>query len=445
MIPNDLSAFLMPFSANRAFKSSPRLVVGGKGMILKSADGRDILDGMSGLWCVNLGHGREEIADALRAQAMELDYVPSYQVAHPKAFELANRLLDILPKGRHEKGQNDAFTNVFFANSGSEAVESALKIAMAYHYVRGEGRRTRLIGRARGFHGSGFAGTSVGGVALNRRQFGNMLPEVDHLPHTLNISEAAFSKGQPIWGSHLADELENIIQLHGPNTIAAVIVEPMSGAGGVIPPPQGYLEKLRDICTRHNILLIFDEVITAFGRVGAATASELLGIQPDLICLAKGLTNGTIPMGAVAISEKIYKALMTGPENAIEFLHGYTYSGHPVASAAGLAVLGIAKKEGLFERAAELAPYFEEAVHSLKGIPNVIDIRNFGLAAGVELEPRGGRPGERGFEVFRACFEQGILSRVTGDTLALAPAMIAEKPHIDQLVETLGRVIRSTS
>ena len=299
---------------------------------------------------------------------------------------------------------------------------------MAYHYVRGEGRRTRLIGRARGFHGSGFAGTSVGGVALNRRQFGNMLPEVDHLPHTLNISEAAFSKGQPIWGAHLADELENIIQLHGPHTIAAVIVEPMSGAGGVIPPPQGYLEKLRDICTRHNILLIFDEVITAFGRVGAATASELLGIQPDLICLAKGLTNGTIPMGAVAISGKIYKALMTGPENTIEFLHGYTYSGHPVASAAGLAVLGIAKKEGLFERAAELAPYFEEAVHSLKGITNVIDIRNFGLAAGVELEPRGGRPGERGFEVFRTCFEQGILSRVTGDILALAPAMIAEKP-----------------
>ncbi|MDG2033229.1 MAG: aminotransferase class III-fold pyridoxal phosphate-dependent enzyme, partial [Rhodospirillales bacterium] len=371
-------------------------------------------------------------------------YVPSYQVAHPKAFELANRLLEILPQGGQKERQNSAFTNVFFANSGSEAVESALKIAMAYHYSKGEGRRTRLIGRARGFHGSGFAGTSVGGVAANRKQFGNMLPEVDHLPHTLNIAEAAFSKGQPVWGAHLADELENIIQLHGAHTIAAVIIEPMSGAGGVIPPPQGYLKKLRDICTRHGVLLIFDEVITAFGRAGAATASEKLGIQPDLICLAKGLTNGTVPMGAVAISAEVYKALMTGPENAIEFFHGYTYSGHPVASAAGLAVLDIAKNEGLFDRAAELAPYFEEAVHSLKGVPNVIDIRNFGLAAGVELESRGGVPGTRGFDVFRGCFEHGILSRVTGDILALAPAMIAEKTHIDQLVETLGRVIRIT-
>ncbi len=444
MIPNDLDAYLMPFTANRAFKDNPRLIVGGKGMILKSADGREVLDGMSGLWCVNLGHGREEIANALRTQVLDLDYVPSYQVAHPKAFEFANRLKEILPTNGQKGGEKSKFTNIFFANSGSEAVESALKIAMAYHYAKGELRRTRLIGRARGFHGSGFAGMSVGGVAANRLQFGNLLPEVDHLPHTLNIAEAAFSKGQPSWGAHLADELENVVQLHDANSIAAVIVEPMSGAGGVIPPPQGYLKKLRDICTRHGILLIFDEVITGFGRAGAATASEKLGIQPDLICLAKGLTNGAVPMGAVAMSSDIFEALMNGPEHAIEFLHGYTYSGHPVASAAGLAVLDIAKHEGLFERAAMLAPYFEEAVHSLKGVPNVIDIRNFGLAAGVELAPRSGLPGMRGLDVFRECFDRGILSRVTGDILALAPALIAGKTQIDQLVETLESAIRIT-
>ena len=315
MIPNDLDAYLMPFTANRAFKDNPRLIVGGKGMILKSADGREVLDGMSGLWCVNLGHGREEIANALRTQVLDLDYVPSYQVAHPKAFEFANRLKEILPTNGQKGGEKSKFTNIFFANSGSEAVESALKIAMAYHYAKGELRRTRLIGRARGFHGSGFAGMSVGGVAANRLQFGNLLPEVDHLPHTLNIAEAAFSKGQPSWGAHLADELENVVQLHDANSIAAVIVEPMSGAGGVIPPPQGYLKKLRDICTRHGILLIFDEVITGFGRAGAATASEKLGIQPDLICLAKGLTNGAVPMGAVAMSSDIFEALMNGPEH----------------------------------------------------------------------------------------------------------------------------------
>ena len=442
MIPNDLNAYLMPFSANREFKSNPRLIKGGKGMMLKSADGRDVIDGMSGLWCVNVGHGREEIANAIHAQALELDYVPSYQVAHTKAFELANRLLDIMPQGGEKNSQK--MTNVFFANSGSESVESALKLAMAYHHVNGEGHRTRIIGRARGFHGSGFAGMTVGGIGPNKMQFGNLLPEVDHLPHTLNIGENAFSKGQPPWGAHLADELENIVQLHGPAAIAAVIVEPMAGAGGVIPPPKGYLEKLRKICTKHGILLIFDEVITAFGRAGAATASEKIGIQPDLICLAKGITNGTVPMGAVVMSEEIYQTLMTGPENAIEFFHGYTYSGHPVASAAGLAVLDIIQKDGLFEKAASLAPYFEEAVHSLKGMPNVIDIRNFGLAAGVELAPRDGAPGARGFDVFRACFEQGVLSRVTGDIMAFAPAMVADKVHIDQLVETLGDVIRVT-
>jgi len=444
MIPNDLNAFLMPFSANREFKANPRLITDGKGMVLKTADGREVIDGMSGLWCVNLGHGREEIADAIRAQAMELDYVPSYQVAHPKVFELANRLLDIMPRG-HQSG---GMTNVFFGNSGSEAVDSALKIALAYHHVKGAPHRTRIIGRARGFHGSSFAGMSVGGIAPNRKQFGNLLPEVDHLPHTLNIEEAAFSKGQPEWGAHLANELENIIQLHGAQAIAVVIVEPMAGAGGVIPPPKGYLEKLRETTARHGILLIFDEVITAFGRAGAATASERLGIQPDLICLAKGLTNGTVPMGAVVISEDIYQTFMSGtenvPGNAIEFFHGYTYSGHPVASAAGLAVLDIIKKEGLFERAADLVPYFEEAVHSLKGLPNVIDVRNFGLAAGIELAPREGAPGARGFDVFKGCFDQGILSRVTGDIMALAPAMIAEHGHSDQLVETLGNVIRVT-
>lgn len=435
MIPNDLNAFFMPFSANRQFKASPRLLAGAEGMYYTSTDGRQVLDGASGLWCVNAGHARAEIADAVRDQIMTLDFTPSYQVAHPKAFELSNRVLEIMPSG---------YSSVFFGNSGSEAVETALKIALAYHQAKGEGRRRRLIGRSRGFHGSGFAGVSVGGIAANKRQFANLLPEVDHLPHTHNLQKNAFSKGQPAWGAELAEGLEELVTLHGGDTIAAVIVEPMAGAGGVLVPPKGYLERLREICSKHGILLIFDEVITAFGRAGGATAAERLGIKPDIITLAKGITNGTIPMGAAVLSDEIYQGFMSGPGENIELFHGYTYSGHPVACAAGLATLQIYADEDLFARADETAVYFEEAVHSLKGLPHVVDIRNFGLAAAVELTPRPDSPGARGFDVFKQCFENGALTRCTGDIMALAPALVVERQQIDQLVNTLGEVIKIT-
>ena len=381
MIPNDLNTFLMPFSANKEFKANPRMVVAADGMYFKSSDGRDILDGMSGLWCVNAGHGREEIANAIRDQVLEIDYAPNYHIAHPKSFDMSNRLLEIMPEGLVPEGMS----NVFFANSGSEAVESALKIAMAYHFARGEDQRTRLIGRVRGFHGSGFAGMSVGNIESNRKQFSNFLPEVDHLPHTLNLEEMGFSKGQPNWGIHLADELESLVTMHGADRIAAVIVEPMAGAGGVIVPPKGYLERLKEICVYYDLILIFDEVITGFGRLGAATASEKFGVLPDLICLAKGMTNGTVPMGAVVMTENIYQTLMAGQPEGIEFFHGYTYSGHPVACAAGLAALKIYKDEDLFNKGQILASYLEEVIHKLKGHPHVIDIRNIGLAAAIEL------------------------------------------------------------
>ncbi len=434
-IPNDLDAYFMPFSANRSFKSSPRLISGAEGMFYTTSDGRRIVDGASGLWCVNAGHGRVEIADAVRDQVLGLDFTPSYQVAHPLAFELANRVLEIMPEG---------YGNVFFTNSGSESVETALKIALAYHQAKGDARRRRLIGRVRGFHGAGFAGTSVGGIAANKRQFANLLPEVDHLNHTHWPDKNAFSKGQPAWGAELADELENLVLLHGADTIAALIVEPLAGAGGVLIPPMGYLERLREICTKHGILLIFDEVITAFGRVGAATAAEKLNIKPDIIALAKGITNGVIPMGAVVIIPDIYEAFMQGPEHMIELFHGYTYSGHPVACAAALATLKIYAEEDLFNRANEMSAYLEEAVHSLNGTKNVIDIRNMGLASAVELEPRDGAPGARGFDVFKACFAENALLRCTGDIMAVAPATIVEKAHIDQMIETLGHMIAVT-
>jgi beta-alanine--pyruvate transaminase len=414
------------------------MVVAADGMFFKSSDGRDILDGMSGLWCVNAGHGREEIANAIRDQVLEIDYAPNYHIAHPKSFDMSNRLLEIMPEGLVPEGMS----NVFFANSGSEAVESALKIAMAYHFARGEDQRTRLIGRVRGFHGSGFAGMSVGNIESNRKQFSNFLPEVDHLPHTLNIEEMGFSKGQPNWGIHLADELESLVTLHGADRIAAVIVEPMAGAGGVIVPPKGYLERLKEICVYYDLILIFDEVITGFGRLGAATASEKFGVLPDLICLAKGMTNGTVPMGAVVMTENIYQTLMAGQPEGIEFFHGYTYSGHPVACAAGLAALKIYKDEDLFNKGQILASYLEKTIHKLRGHPHVIDIRNIGLAAAIELEPRDGVIGVRGFDVFRKCFDEGCLTRVTGDILAIAPALIANKGHIDVLVEPLGKVLR---
>ncbi|WP_119462379.1 aspartate aminotransferase family protein [Rhodospirillaceae bacterium SYSU D60014] len=431
--PNNLEAYWMPFTANRQFKQKPRLLVSAEGMHYTAIDGRRILDGTAGLWCVNAGHGREKITEAVRAQVGKLDYAPSFQLGHPLAFELASRLTTLMPAD---------LDHVFFTNSGSESVDTALKIAIAYHRARGEGARQRLIGRERGYHGVGFGGISVGGIVSNRKVFGSLLAGVDHLPHTHNPAKNAFSRGQPGWGAELADELERIVTLHDASTIAAVIVEPVAGSTGVLVPPKGYLQRLREICDRHGILLIFDEVITGFGRLGASFATEYFGVRPDIITTAKGLTNGTIPMGAVFVRKGIYDAFMDAPENTIELFHGYTYSGHPVAAAAGLATLDTYKEEGLFERAAELSGYWEDAVHSLKGTRNVIDLRNLGIIAGIELEPLPGKPTKRAFDAFQRCYEKGLLIRTTGDIIALSPPLILEKSHIDQIFGTLAEVLR---
>ncbi len=433
-IPNDLEAFWMPFSPNRAFKADPRMVVKGEGVHYWTADGRQILDGISGLWCVNAGHGRPEIAEAISQQVRELDYAPSYQVAHPKAFELANRISAMMP---------DGLDHVFFTNSGSEAVDTALKIALAYHKANGQASRTKLIGRSRGFHGSGFGGISIGGMQANRKDYGNLLSDIDHLPHTHSLEHNAFSRGQPEWGAHLADALEDLVYLHGAETIAAVIVEPMAGSTGVLPPPVGYLERLREISARHGILLIFDEVITAFGRLGSGSAAERFGVTPDLMCIAKGLTNATVPMGAAIVHGDVHAVFMDAPDGATELYHGYTYSGHPVASAAGLAALDIYAGEGLFQRAQDLAPHFEDAVHGLRDCPHVVDIRNIGLAAGIELKPRDGAPTMRAHEVFVEAFKSGALIRYTGDILALSPPLIAGKDHIDQLAAIVKSALES--
>jgi beta-alanine--pyruvate transaminase len=433
----DLDAFWMPFTANRQFKANPRLLTRAEGMHYWTADGRQVIDGVAGLWCVNAGHGRREIAEAVARQLNTMEYAPAFQMGHPIAFELANRLAALTPAG---------LDRVFFTNSGSESVDTALKIAVAYHRARGQGQRTRFIGRERGYHGVGFGGTSVGGMVNNRKFFsGSMLPGVDHLPHTLDIAHNAFSRGLPHWGMHLANELERLIALHDASTIAAVIVEPISGSAGVILPPAGYLKRLREICDKHDILLIFDEVITGFGRVGKPFAALAFDVTPDLMTTAKGLTNGAIPMGAVFSHRKIYDAFMQGPENAIELFHGYTYSAHPAACAAALATLDIYAKEGLLTRAATLSPQWEDAVHSLRGVPNVIDVRNYGLIAGIELEPRAGKPGARAFEVFLKCFERGVMVRQTGDVIALSPPLIIEPKQIAQIIETLTGVIRETA
>ncbi|MCC6008670.1 MAG: aspartate aminotransferase family protein [Rhodobacteraceae bacterium] len=429
--PNDLRAFWMPFTANRQFKSAPRMFVAADGMYYTTSDGRQVLDGTAGLWCCNAGHRRPRIVQAIQEQAEELDYAPAFQMGHPKAFELANRLVDIAPEGME---------HVFFTNSGSEAVETALKIAIAWHRARGDAGRTRLIGRERGYHGVNFGGISVGGIVNNRRVFGALLNGVDHLPHT-HLPENAWSRGQPEHGAHLADELERIAALHGPETIAACIVEPVAGSTGVLIPPKGYLERLREICTRHGILLIFDEVITGFGRLGAPFATQALGVMPDMITCAKGLTNGVIPMGAVLTTPAVHDAFMQGPEHLIELFHGYTYSGNPIASAAGIATLETYAEDGLFERAAELAPYWEDAVHSLKGRRHVIDIRNMGLIGAVELEPIAGAPTQRAFAAFLAAYEKGVLIRTTGDIIAMSPPLIIEKAQIDHLIGTLGEVL----
>ena len=432
--PNDLESFWMPFTANRAFKKNPRMLVEAEGMHYTTADGRRILDGTAGLWCVNAGHRREKIVKAIQKQAEKLDYAPSFQMGHPLSFELASRLTTMLP----------GYDRVFFTGGGSESVDTALKIAIAYHRVRGEGTRTRLIGRERGYHGVGFGGISVGGIVSNRKFFGSLLPGVDHLPHTHSPENQAFTRGQPAWGGHLAEELERLVTLHDASNIAAVIVEPVAGSTGVLIPPQGYLQKLRSICDKHGILLIFDEVITGFGRLGAGFATEYFGVKPDLITTAKGLTNGCVPMGAVFAKQGIYDTFMDkAPEGTIELFHGYTYSGHPLAAAAGLATLDVYKEEGLFERAAELAPYWEDAVHSLKGTGPVIDLRNLGIIAGIELEGIPGKPTARAMEAFTKAYEKGLLIRTTGDIIALSPPLILEKSHIDEMFGTLGDVLKT--
>jgi beta-alanine--pyruvate transaminase len=433
----DLDAFWMPFTANRQFKANPRLLTRAEGMHYWTADGRQVIDAVAGLWCVNAGHGRREISEAVARQLNTMEYAPAFQMGHPIAFELANRLAALAPAG---------LDRVFFTNSGSESVDTALKIAVAYHRARGQGQRTRFIGREKGYHGVGFGGTSVGGMVNNRKFFsGSMLPGVDHLPHTLDIAHNAFSRGLPHWGMHIANELERLIALHDASTIAAVIVEPISGSAGVILPPVGYLKRLREICDKHDILLIFDEVITGFGRVGKPFAALAFDVTPDLMTTAKGLTNGAIPMGAVFSHRKIYDAFMQGPENVIELFHGYTYSAHPAACAAALATLDIYAKEGLLTRAATLSSPWEDAVHSLRGVTNVIDVRNYGLIAGIELEPRAGKPGARAFEVFLKCFERGVMVRQTGDVIALSPPLIVEPKQIAQIIETLTGVIRETA
>jgi beta-alanine--pyruvate transaminase len=432
--PNDLRAFWMPFTANRQFKKEPRLFVSAKDMYYTTHDGRQVLDGTAGLWCVNAGHCRPKITEAIRQQAGELDYAPAFQLGHPKAFELANRLVDIAPEG---------MDHVLYTNSGSESVETALKVALAYHRVKGNGSRFRLIGRERGYHGVNFGGISVGGIVTNRKMFGTLLTGVDHMPHTHVPGKNAFTRGEPEHGGDIATELERIVTLHDASTVAAVIVEPIAGSTGVLIPPKGYLQKLRDICTKHGILLIFDEVITGFGRLGAPFAAQYYDVKPDIITTAKGLTNGVIPMGAVFVTSEIHDAFMQGPEHMIEFFHGYTYSGNPIASAAALATLDTYKEEGLLTRAAELSDYWADALHSLKDCPNVIDIRNTGLIGAIELDPIAGEPTKRAFTAFLKAYEKGLLIRTTGDIIALSPPLIIEKHHIDELFGKLREILQN--
>ena len=427
------AAFWMPFTANRQFKKAPRLLARAEGMHYWTPEGRQVLDACAGLWCVNAGHCRPKIVEAIQRQAAQLDFAPTFQMGHPIAFEFAERLSAIAPPG---------FKRVFFTNSGSESVDSALKIALACHRARGEGQRFRLVGRERGYHGVNFGGTSVGGIPHNRKVFGPGLAGVHHIRHTHDLERNAFSKGQPAHGAEFADELERLCTMHDASSIAAVIVEPVSGSAGVLVPPQGYLQRLRDICTKHGILLIFDEVITGFGRIGKPFGSQRLGVLPDLFTTAKGMTNGAVPMGAVFVRDAIYDAFMQGPDG-IELFHGYTYSGHPLASAAGIATLETYEEEGLLDRAATLEKHWEDAIHALKGERNVIDIRNLGLMGAVELEPKPGATSSRGYNALVKCFEAGVLIRYTGDTLAFSPPLIVEKAQIDRIFETVRTVLKT--
>jgi len=430
---SDLEALWLPFTPNRQFKAKPRLLARASGMHYWTPDGRQILDGVAGLWCVNAGHGRREITEAVAHQLESMDYAPPFQMAHPPAFALANELVKIAPAG---------LDHVFFTNSGSEAVDTALKIALAWHRARGDATRTRLIGRERGYHGVGFGGISVGGISPNRKAWSTaLLPGVDHLAHTHDLAKNAFSRGVPAHGAQLADELERLVALHDASTIAAVIVEPIAGSTGVLIPPLGYLKRLREICDRHGILLIFDEVITGFGRTGAPFAAQEFGVTPDLLTLAKGMTNGCVPMGGVLVSKSVYDSFMQGPDG-IELFHGYTYSAHPVACAAGLATLDIYQREGLLTRAKSLAGKWEDAAHALQGLPHVIDVRNYGLILGLELAPIAGKPGARAFEVYSKCFERGLLIRQTADILALSPPLIVTAAQIEEMFGTLSDVLR---
>ena len=430
----DLSAYFMGFTANRAFREKPLLIERAHGLYYYSADGRRLLDAMAGMWCCNAGHCHPRIVAAIQEQVATLDYSPAFQVGHGKAFELARRVAELAPPG---------LNRVFFTNSGSEAVDSAMKIALAYHQARGQAQRTRFIGRERGYHGAGFGGISVGGISGNRKNFGSLLPGVLHIPHTYDRDQQAFSRGQPAWGAHLADGLERALIANDPSTIAAVIVEPFAGSTGVLPPPVGYLDRLRELCDKHGLLLIFDEVITAFGRVGHAFGAQRFGVTPDLITIAKGITSGMIPMGAVVLRQELFDGLMSGPAHAVELAHGYTYSGHPVAAAAALATLDVYRDEDLFARARAQEAYFEAAAHGLRGLPHVVDIRNIGLAAAVELAPRAGAPGARAFDAFRQLFDAGVLARCTGDTIAFSPPLTIGPAEIDVAFDTLASVLKT--
>ncbi|MFV0663837.1 aspartate aminotransferase family protein [Denitromonas sp.] len=434
---NPLDAYWMPFTMNRAFKKAPRMITRARGHYYTTDDGRELLDGFSGLWTSGLGHCHPKIVAAVQAQVAELDYAMGFQMGHPKVFELATRLADMAPAG---------FTQCFFTNSGSESADTALKIALAYHRARGEGQRTRLIGRERGYHGVNFGGMSVGGIPANRKVFSAaLLPGVDHIRHTHSLADMAFSRGQPAWGAHLADDLERLCALHDGSNIAAVIVEPVAGSTGILVPPIGYLQRLREICDRHGILLIFDEVITAFGRVGAPFAAERFGVTPDIITTAKGITNGVVPMGAVLVRDTLYQALMQGPAHAVELFHGYTYSGHPLAAAAALATLDVYVEENTFATARALEATFEEALHALRNAPHVVDIRNVGLMGGVELAPRAGAPGERGYEVFLKCFEAGVVIRNGGDVLQFSPFLNATPDELAQIFTTVRQALATTA
>jgi beta-alanine--pyruvate transaminase len=431
--PNNLDAFWMPYTANRAYKAAPRMLARAEGMHYYTTTGEEVIDGTAGLWCVNAGHGRREITEAIQKQAAVMDFAPTFQLGHPIAFQAAAKIAEHTP---------DGLDRVFFTNSGSESADTALKIALAYQRARGEAQRVRLIGRERGYHGVGFGGISVGGIGPNRKQFGAMLPYVDHLPHTHAPAHTAFTRGQPEYGAHFADALENLVALHG-DTIAAVMVEPLAGSTGVLVPPVGYLQRLRELCDKHGILLIFDEVITGFGRLGTFFGSERVGVTPDILTMAKGLTNAAVPMGAVAVHDKIFRTIVDNAPAGIELFHGYTYSGHPLAAAAAVAAIDLHVQDELPARAAGMEGYFEDAAHSLRDLPNVIDIRNYGLVAGIELQGRAGKPSDRAVRIFHRCFDAGLLIRTTGDIIALSPPLIIEKPHVDRIFGTLADAIRA--